>query len=246
MIAIVLAAGTGSRLLPITKCIPKTLIPIGGRTLLESIVSNLASVGISEVMIAVGHGKNRVQSEAERLSEDYCINFSAIENDNYGSTNTGFSLLICINHLENEEDVVIVNGDVLFDRRILTRLVSRHKTALVVDEDRELNEESFKVEYRLGRIISMGKGIEAAKANGEFIGVSLVKKKDTKIFTDCLKNIVSANPSEYYDMAFMEMSRHRRIEIVSTNGLRWMEVDTKDDLTRARRLVSNIDIGSAR
>ena len=63
--AIILAAGTGTRLMPLTKDIPKPLLKIGDMSLLESMIKNCISNGITEFIIVIGHKKERVIEETE-------------------------------------------------------------------------------------------------------------------------------------------------------------------------------------
>lgn len=69
MIGVILAAGIGKRLMPLTEHIPKTLVKIQEKTILEHIVTNLVDCGIQEICVVVGHGKESVVSETDRLSK---------------------------------------------------------------------------------------------------------------------------------------------------------------------------------
>ena len=239
MIGIILAAGIGKRLMPLTKDISKTLIKVGDREILEYIIRGFISVGIKKVRVVVGHGKEKLIKELKRLSERYGFDFDTVENEIYRDTNTGYSLLKALN-LDGLEDIVIVNGDVVFDFRILRNLVEEDRTSIVVDNVKKLTKESFKVKIRDGLILSMGKEVPIEESSGEFIGISLVKKEDYMIFRKILEDIVSRNVNEYYDVAFKELCKVKPLNIVYTNGLRWTEIDFPEDLEYAKKLVKSI------
>ena len=127
-LAIILAAGIGKRLRPLTNNIPKILLDLDGNVLMDITICNLLNVGINNIMIVVGHASKRVIERANALrGRQPTLNFTFIENKFYDQTNTGFSLLLALNEIvrrDINDDLIVINGDVLFDIRILLKLVS--------------------------------------------------------------------------------------------------------------------------
>ncbi|MDP1552873.1 MAG: sugar phosphate nucleotidyltransferase, partial [Methanobacteriaceae archaeon] len=97
MIAIILAAGTGTRLMPLTKEIPKPLLEIGNMTILERMMINCISSGIGEFIIVVGHKKERVFEKIDYLSNKYGVKIQTVENKKYDTTNTSCSVHLATN-----------------------------------------------------------------------------------------------------------------------------------------------------
>jgi L-glutamine-phosphate cytidylyltransferase len=240
VIGIILAAGVGKRLRPLTKNIPKTLISIEGKTILEYIISNCYESGIKDFMVVVGHMKEEVEEACERIEKEYGVKIELLENERYSTTNTGFSLKIALDRVD--DDVVVINGDNVFDHRILTHLLHTGNNSIVVDNVKNLNEESFKIALDLDKkmINRMGKEIEIDTSNGEFIGISAIKQKDLRIFREILSGLVLKNEMEYYDIAFIDFSSRTNINFVFTNGLKWTEIDDYNDLVQAERLVREL------
>ena len=236
MIGIILAAGIGKRLMPLTEHIPKTLVRIQEKTILEHIVTNLVDCGIQKICVVVGHGKGSVVSEIDRLSKIFNCDFEIIENENYLSTNTGYSLLRAINCLEKSDDIVVINGDTVFDQGILKNLVKYNRTSIIVDNVKDLTEESFKVKILPdGRIVAIGKQLSIADSTGEFIGLSLIQNENIVLFREILEDLVEADPNQYYDIAFKKLSESNPIGSVYTAGLIWTEIDYFTDLEYAKR-----------
>lgn len=236
MIGIILAAGIGKRLMPLTEHNPKTLVRIQEKTVLEHIVTNLIGCGIQKIYVVVGHKKESVISEIHKLSKILKYNFEIVENEDYLRTNTGFSLLKAFNCLKKSDDIVIINGDIVFDRRILKNLVECNKTSIVVDNVKDLTDESFKVKIVPGgRIGAIGKQLPITDSNGEFIGLSLIRKENTTIFKKILENLLEDDINQYYDIAFKKLSGSDPIGIVYTNGLIWTEIDYFSDLEYAKQ-----------
>jgi choline kinase len=236
---IILAAGTGTRLMPLTKDIPKPLLLIGNMSLLEHMIKNCVSNNIKEFIIVIGHKKERVIEETGYLREKYDIKIDLVENKDYSITNTSCSVNIAINHLN--EDIIIINGDNVIDQRIISGLVNNDKTCLVIDNYKKLNYESFKIKIENNIISEIGKELDIKTASGEFIGISKVSKNDLPIFKSILKRLISVNVQNYYDLTFKELSEKVDINYFYTNGLKWTEIDDKSDWEYANSLIEEFD-----
>ncbi len=164
---------------------PLCMVEVGGKTLLERQMDLLHSVGIADISVVGGHRYEKIKAEGARL----------FYNPDYQSGNCAQSILVAGDHLK--ENALIVYSDILFDRRILERLLeSPHQITLVIDRayrslpardkaldlvmveepdpaagDRKLEMEVFKRVRRIGKKIGIG-----APAR-EFIGVALFRKK---------------------------------------------------------------------
>ena len=147
MIGVILSAGMGTRLMPLTKDIPKPLLEVNGMTLLERMMKNLMNENIKEFIVIVGYNKEKVIDLAPKLEEKYSININILENEKYDVTNTSVSTYIASKYIEEnqEDDFILINGDNVVDPEIITRIAERENTSLTVDNFKELNEESFKL-----------------------------------------------------------------------------------------------------
>ena len=225
--------------MPLTKDIPKPLLKIGDISLLERMITNCIFNGIEEFIIVIGHKKERVIEERNYLVNKYNIKIDIVENKEYSTTNTSYSVNLATNQLN--DDIIIINGDNVIDHRIISGLLNNDKTSLVVDNDKELSEESFKIKIENNIIIEIGKGIDVNTASGEFIGISKVSKKDLPIFNFILKELIAENFQNYYDLAYKKLSKKVNIDYFYTNGLKWTEIDDKSDWEYAHTLVHEFD-----
>jgi choline kinase len=237
MKALILAAGMGVRLRPLTYEIPKTLIPIVGKTILERIICNCLEVGIADFVIVVGHKKEEVFREAEKIKCKYHVNISFTENENYSGTNTGVSAYLGLTSMA-EGDSLIINGDNVFDKQLLRPLDKLSNTVLVIDDRKILVEESFKLSLINGKIKLMGKDIPVEEATGEFIGISLLRQKDRRDYEMILKELITENPKVYYDLAYQHLSQKVKLDFLSVGDCAWTEIDTAEDLAYALKLVA--------
>ncbi len=254
MIGVILSAGMGTRLMPLTKDIPKPLLEVNGMTLLERMMKNLMNENIKEFIVIVGYNKEKVIDLAPKLEEKYSININILENEKYDVTNTSVSTYIASKYIEEnqEDDFILINGDNVVDPEIITRIAERENTSLIVDNFKELNEESFKLiienetfnedkTIANGSIKEIGKWIDIDSSTGEFIGVSKVSKKDLSKFNEILEDLMEDDKQNYYDFAYKTLSKITPIDYVLTNGLKWTEIDDHNDWNQAQKLIDEFE-----
>lgn len=248
MIGVILSAGMGSRLMPLTKDKPKPLLEINGMTLLERMIKNLMNEDITEFIVIVGYNKEKVIDFTPTLEEKYGINIKIIENEKYDVTNTSVSTYLASKYIEEnqKDDFILINGDNVVDPEIITRIAEGENTSLIVDNFKDLNEESFKIiiedetfnedkTIANGSIKEIGKGIDIPSSTGEFIGVSKVSAKDITKFNEILEDLMEEDKQNYYDFAYKPLSKISPIDFVLTNGLKWTEIDDHNDWDQADR-----------
>ena len=132
--AIILAAGVGDRLQPFTRQFPKCLTPVNGVPILVNALTHLSDVGVNEVVIVVGHHKEKIY---ESIGDTFqSVKVSYIESENYASTNNIYSLWLAREHLV--EDVLLLEGDVFFDRQLLERMLSHESGSLAAVSQHQL------------------------------------------------------------------------------------------------------------
>lgn len=254
MIGVILSAGMGTRLMPLTKDRPKPLIEINGMTLLERMIKNLMNEGISEFIVLAGYKKEKVVEFAPELEEKYGINVRIIENEKYDETNTSVSTYLASRYIEENDcdDFILINGDNVVDSQIITRIAERKNTSLIVDNYKTLNEESFKLiienesfndnkSIANGIIKEIGKEIDIPSSTGEFIGVSKVAAKDISKFNRILEDLIEEDEQNYYDIAYKTLSTQSTIDYVLTNGLKWTEIDDHNDWKQAQKLIDEFE-----
>lgn len=253
MIGVILAAGMGTRLMPLTKDIPKALLKINDTTLLERMIRNCIDAGISKFIVIVGYNRNKVIDLCPKIAERYGIEIRTLVNERYDVTNTSVSTFIASKLIEDDpEDFILVNGDNVVDPEIISRIAESENTAMIIDNFKQLNEESFKLiiddetfnedrSISNGTINSIGKGLDIEASSGEFIGVSKVIADDISQFNEILSKLIDEDPQNYYDFAYKDLSEIKTIDFVLTNGLKWTEIDDHTDWENAQILVGELE-----
>jgi choline kinase len=142
MKAIILAAGVGSRIRPLTDNCPKSLLKVGDTTILEMMISHIQNCGINEVVFVLGYLQEQIRDYVETRFPD--LNAHIVTNDKYAETNTGFSLLSAMDLIKGTAFIKF-DADVVFDKEILKKLIEcEYANCLCIDKNIDLGAEQIK------------------------------------------------------------------------------------------------------
>ena len=235
MKAIILAAGVGSRLRPLTDSTPKCLVPVGGRPVLERQIAALQSAGVDRVTVVAGYRAPQVM--------EFCRQFgnvvSVVVNSAYDRTNNMVSLRLALRGRE-QESALICNGDVVFDPGIVQSMVERGDNLIAVEPSRYL-EESMKVSVgRKGHVTSLSKAIEPGSAFG--VSIDLYRFSGPAVETICRTADrfinVEGRTNLWTEVAIDAVLDEVAVFPLDIQGRFWVEIDNFDDLAEADRLFS--------
>jgi len=182
--AVILNAGEGKRLRPLTSVKPKCLLRLNSLTILEHQLVNLIEYGIREVILVIGYSADQIIRKVESLNSELNVKF--IYNSIYYKTNTVYSLWLARERIR--DDFVYLNGDVVFHKHVLERLLKSHYDTCIAVERKQVSEEEVKVRLDSNLVKAIGKNIKLSKAYGEFVGIAkFSKNSDTKLKITCQK-----------------------------------------------------------
>ncbi len=236
--AVVLAAGVGSRLRPLTDGAPKCLVPVGGETILGRAVRLVAAAGAREVVVATGYleGSVRAALAGGALPALFA------HNPDYETTQNVVSLARALALVPAGRDVVKLDGDVVFEPAVLARLFEAGGEACAAVDDREAPPaEAMKVTVRDGRVTRFGKGIDPRAAAGESIGVERFAAARVRDLSRALERAVASGRTDvYYEDVYNDLVDAGLVmRAASVGALRWNEIDDLADLERARALFAD-------
>ena len=238
MKAIILAAGVGSRMRPLTDNCPKCLLKIGGQTILEMMISGIQDCGISEIVFVIGHLQDQIKEYVTTKFPDLTAHF--VINDRYAETNTGFSLMLAKDFV-GDSAFVKFDADVAFDKKILKKLIEcDHQTCLCIDKNINLDGEAIKVITRgENRVVKASKTVDPKQAAGESIGVEKISAQTAKLLFAELEIMMAdeKNHQEYYESAYERLiEKDVAFYALDITGLKWVEIDTKADFAKAQEI----------
>jgi choline kinase len=155
MISVILAAGRGRRMGNGDDPVPKILLKFGGMSLLERHLAILESCGVDQVFIVVGFAADQIRDEVARIAPGVPVSF--IDNPRFPEGSV-VSLRVAEPAMKRGEPVLLMDGDVLYDKRLMERLVrTRIDNCLLMDRNIEPGDEPVKLCIRDGRIVDFHK-----------------------------------------------------------------------------------------
>jgi choline kinase len=243
VIGVVLAAGAGKRLQPLTDSLPKTLLPVDGdRTILDVALANLKRVGLEEVVVVTGFGAERVAERRAELERAHGVRLELVFNPKAEEWNNAYSLWCARDAFAG--GALLVNGDTVHPASVEERLLEERARSngnhvlIAVDQAKPLGEEEMKVHVSPeGLLERINKGIDPSSADGEYIGLTLIEPEAAGPLADALEATWKRDPSLYYEDGFQELAdRGGRIGIAPIGEVEWVEVDDHSDLARAREV----------
>jgi len=222
MHAIILSAGRGSRLLPLTTDLPKCLLPIGLTTVLGMQLDTLYAAGIKTATIVTGFNSEMVEAELAGRQSCWMV------------------------REKMHDDFLIINGDTLFSPNVIKTILAAPKSdiAVTIDQKTHYDGDDMKVTLDGTRLTAIGKTLTADETNGESIGMLRFMGEGTKIFRDELDRMMrtSCGTKSWYLSAIHDLAQSG-VEINTTliKGYQWAELDTPEDYEVCRSIFGGED-----
>lgn len=220
MKAVILAAGIGSRL---SRPFPKSLSVLPyGETILGRQIRIMRELGIGEIIIVVGFKMTLIMEQFPEVYYKY--------NPNYYITNTSKSLHCALEHLD--DDILWMNGDVVFDKAILKEVLKSRENNLICVDTKNCGEEEVK--YTLnneGFISEISK--QVVNPEGEAVGINFIRKQDLPTF---IKALTACADDDYFEKG-MELIIEEKIlfKPIDISEHKCIEVDFEEDWLSAQK-----------
>ncbi len=237
MRAIILAAGVGRRMEFDGPRAPKVLLDFGGKTLLRRHVEILHRFGIDEIAVAAGYRVDLINAELAAIGAADAI--ETVFNPDYeqGSIVTLWTLR---EQLLRGGDVILMDGDVLYDDRIMEPLLaSSHRNCFLLDRDFEPGDEPTKLCVRDGVLVEFRKQVDVRFDYwGESVGFFRLGEPVAKRLVAAARRYLDAGKRyELYDEALRDLllaDPPGSFGFEDVTGLPWIEIDFMADIERAR------------
>ena len=240
MKAIILSAGQGRRLFPVTRDLPKCLVPVDGdRSLLETQLRVLAAHGVREAVVMGGYGIEKV----ERFAASHAIADLSVRvryNPFFDQADNLITAWLASRDFEGQ--CILLNGDTLFEGAVVGRLLSSPASpiTIVVNAKASYDDDDMKVSVERGAVRAIGKDLDPDEVQGEAIGMTLLRGDGAAVMRDAFEQLVRRYGQQraYYTTAIGELARRGLVKACSMEGLWWGEVDSLEDLESVRKAFS--------
>lgn len=242
--ALILIAGMGTRLKPLTLKTHKCLTEVNGTPILENALQILKECGVSRVTLVVGYLQDQIQS---RIGTDYQgMQIRYVVNNDFNTTSTSYSLCLGLDSLESYTQLYVLEGDVFFEKNLLDSLMDMpEENATALEPYRpeldgsfvELDEEKYVVDWvhknsRPDNFVvqSKFKTVNIHKFSSSFVTLNLLPALRS--------SVSSCKGKESLEDVMMRLVRKNRraIKGLVLNGQKWFEVDDLHDLKIAEKM----------
>jgi len=247
MKAIILAAGEGSRMGKLTQNIPKPLVMVNGKSIIERQLSILKQNKILDVIIVTG-------SHNEKFNFKNVVYVNDLEHKKHDTLG---SLITARDYMNDE--IIITYADQIFDEKIMESINNfSGDIGIAVDLDWEKNyvnrdqhpkSEAENVLINGNEILEIRKNISECKKNekiGECLGLMKLSRKGSKIFLDKYSELEISHQGKFHNASSLEkalisdmiqelIDSEINVEPIYVSG-KWCEIDTPQDLEIARKI----------
>ena len=248
MKALILAAGTASRLRPLTNDTPKCLLHVGERSLLQRSMDALLQNNIREFVIVTGYLHEKIERFVTQQYGD-SIQVSFIHNDVFASTNNIYSLWLARPAVKGS-DVLLLDSDLLYDPQIIARVLSNDEPNVLTLIRHPLGEEEMKVVTASSRFNAQGKKADAIleisktcrpdEAAGESLGIEKMSSSYCRALFSELDKMMNLEHLEnkFYELAFERLiPQGQTFSVLDVSDLFSCELDTVEDFENAKQKI---------
>jgi choline kinase len=232
--ALILAAGTGTRLRPLTRNAPKCLTEVGGRPILDRLIHNLRIQGIQRLVLVLGYQDRQIREFLRRKAGDMQVDF--VFNPRYRTTNNLYSLWLARHQVQ--EPFLLVESDLVFEARMLDDML--HPDRIAISRLRP---------WMNGTTVVLGAGNRVTAFHPDCDPGDTPRYKTVNIYSLSLKTwqaveerlgdyVADNRLGVYYETVFADMVADGSLafEAVFFDADRWYEIDTPADLEAAEKL----------
>lgn len=237
MKAIILAAGRGSRLLPLTETLPKCLLPVAGTTVLSLQLDTLERAGVDEAVIITGFMAGSVEAEiADRTGP---MRVQTLFNPFYQVADNLASCWMARDFMDG--DFLLINGDTLFEQALAESVINSpaNNIQVTIDKKAAYDSDDMKVTLDGTALTAVGKTLEAHETNGESIGFLRFMLEGPDLFCAKLHQMMRTGDGvKAWFLSAIDALAKTGTDVAthSIEGLTWAELDTMEDYDAIKAL----------
>lgn len=236
MKAIILSAGQGGRLLPLTETLPKCLLSLGDKTIIAHQITALSQVGVDDITVVTGFAAGSVEQALNDLSSN--VGPKTVFNPFFNVADNLASCWMARGHMN--EDFILLNGDTVFEPAVCETLLNAPpaEITLAIDHKPSYDSDDMKVRLFGSKLVEVGKTLEPENIDGESIGMMRFLGPGPERFVTTLDQIMRTpnSLSWWYLKAIGFLAERDVVETQSIEGFRWGEVDYLQDLENVRKM----------
>lgn len=233
MIAVIMAAGMGTRFGQMTEKIPKGFIPYNGIPMVVRSIRTLIDCGIDRIIIGTGYKKEEYESLAKDFPQIECV-FSP----RYAETNSMYTLYNCRDAIGNN-DFILLESDLVFEKKAITSLMEcPYESAMLITPVTKFQDQYYVEMNDRCELVNCSTDKTKINPSGELVGIHKIGSEFFRILVDEYGKIVQEKPKLGYEFQLLDVSKRiRPMNVLKVDGLKWYEIDDINDLDFAQKNV---------
>ena len=240
MKAVILGAGQGKRLLPLTAEVPKALLDIGGRTLIERQIEAFAACGVSDFTVITGYAAARMEAALAAIAQRTGVTIATLYNPFYAVADNLASCWMARQAMTG--DFIQVNGDNVFRQDLVARLLAAPAAAVTVAINHKpaYDGDDMKVMMDGPRLTEIGKALPLEAVDAEAIGFYVFRAEGAAAYVETLEEAMRdpAALKQWFPSAIGRLAKKLSVMTAAMDAIQWCEVDVPADLQQARHMVA--------
>lgn len=234
MKVLIMAAGVGSRISRHLQGQPKCCVDINGKPLIKHTFELLKKKGITNIAIVTGYQERYIHQALEGFS--YVRYFNPF----FRVANSISSVWFARDFLVPDEDIMIMNGDVFMEEKVLDIILQEKRSPLMLSDSTRIEDADYRFTWEGELLKKYGKELTNEQTTGEYVGIGILNTKDMIPFK---QRVIDAVSSEDYncwweDIIYRTVENNENVYVNDIAGVFWAEVDYIEDYERIKSFVN--------
>lgn len=241
MEVLICAAGQSKRMGDLTKKIPKPLLPLGKKSILENLIESITinKKEVECITILIGYLGDRIK---EKIGDEFNgVKINYIQNELYSQTNNMYSLYLAKDKIN--DDISFVSGDVFITKKLCNEfLFESEPNSILTDINTNLFdlEDPVKVSIKNSSITAIDKKLYLNQVNGVAVGMYKLSRQVSREFFQIAEDLIKKGNLNYgYIEPIKILIEKYRFTPFYTNGGIWGDIDTKEEYEKIKMLINN-------
>jgi len=233
MKVLIMAAGVGSRISRHLQGQPKCCVDVDGKPLIRHTFELLKKKGIKDIAIVTGYQERYIHQALEGFS------YVRFFNPFFRVANSISSAWFAKDFLVPDDDIMIMNGDVFMEEKILDTLLADERSPMMLCDSTRIEDADYRFNWDGELLKRYGKELTNEDTTGEYVGIGRLNKNDLTLFK---QNVIDAVSTEDYncwweDIIYRTVDEGKNVYVNDIAGTFWAEVDYIEDYDRIKAFV---------
>lgn len=228
-----MAAGVGSRISRHLHGQPKCCVDVGGEPLIKRTFRLLKKIGLKDIAIVTGYAHKFIDDALRDF--DY-INFY---NPFFRVTNSIASVWFAQDFIKDDEELIILNGDLFFEEALLKTLINQTKSPIMLSDSLRIKDADYRFNWSGDRLLKYGKELSEKQTTGEYVGIGKLSIKDVANFKNRVNRFIKEGDFNcWWEDVIYRLIPNQDVFIKDISGIFWAEVDYIEDYERIMEYIN--------